>query len=86
MYLLPTNQKVLAELLHSTLWLDVERCLMARRPPAAEAKAPSHEAAACGHQRAGFEKCLEELRKLPIEEAPVVENPFEKSFITDTKD
>ena len=85
MYLLPSNQKLLAELLASTLWQDVERCMRERYPEQPDPKDPSHIAAAKGHQRAGYDRYADELKKLPTDVETTAQNPFDSPAF-DTKD
>lgn len=69
-FLLETNTKGAAEFVNGGLWADFKRALLERRPPAPDALDEPHVAAAKGHQRAAFERCIDEIEKLPFEFAP----------------
>lgn len=86
MYLNPANQKAAGELLNGILWADMKKCLLARRPEAADVKDPSHIAAAKGHARAAYEKCIEEIEKLPFDFPEEKRDAFDRPAISITKD
>lgn len=86
MYLIPTNQKAAGDFLNGTLWADFKRCLMARRPLEADVNDDVHIAAAKGHKRAGYEKAIEELEKLPFEFKPTPADPFSRPAVSITED
>lgn len=85
-YLQKTNQKAAADLLNGMVWQDIKRCLLDRRPPAPDAKDPSHIAAARGHQRAGFEAAIEAIEKLPFEFNEEPQSPFARPAVSITAD
>lgn len=86
MYLQPSNQKAAGDFLNGPLWQDFKRCMLARRPPEADVKDDVHVAAAKGHKRAGFEKAIEEIEKLPFEYAKDQSNPFGRPAVAITED
>lgn len=74
------------DFVNSSLWMDLRRCVMARRPTKPDPTDPSHVAAARGHQRAGFEAAIEAIEALPFEvdETPV--DPFSRPAVAITED
>jgi hypothetical protein len=85
-YLLPHNRKGAGEFLNSPLWSDLKKCLLARRPLAADAGDETHVAAAKGHQRNGYEKCIDEMEKLAFEFPAEDVDPFKRPALTITQD
>lgn len=71
---------------NNALWHDFKRCLMERRPAAAETSDDPSTAASKGHVRNGWEKCIEEIEKLPFDLPPVPENPLDRPAVQDTAD
>ncbi len=86
MYLQPSNQKAAGDFLNGTLWQDIKRCLLARRPPEADVTDDIHVAAAKGHKRAGFEKAIEQIEKIPFEFDKEQANPFSRPAVAFTED
>lgn len=86
MYLQPSNQKSAGELLNGVLWADMKKCLLLRRPEPADVKDPSHVAAAKGHARAAYEKCIEDFEKLPFEHPEEKKDVFDRPAVAFTED
>ncbi len=68
------------------LWLDFKRALMERRPEAAVTNDTPDTAAAKGHQRRGFELCLEAIEAMPFEVPETPANAFDRPAVQDTTD
>lgn len=76
-YIDPALQKAAADFVNGLLWREFKRALTARKPEEADTGDPTHVAAAKGHKRAGYEKCLEYFEKLPFEAPAEQKNPFQ---------
>lgn len=85
-YLQKTNQKAAGDFLNGPLWADMKRCLYARRPPTPATKDPTHVAAAQGHQRAGYEACIEMIERIPFEFETEQQSPFARAAVAITED
>lgn len=72
--------------INSPLWADFKRVLSERRPPAAETTDSPDTAAAKGHQRTGFEGCIEEIEALPFEVPEEVVNPMDRPAVNNVTD
>lgn len=68
------------------LWQDFKRALMERRPEAATTSDGPDTAAAKGHQRRGWELCMEAIEALPFEVPVENANAFDRPAVQDTKD
>lgn len=87
MYLDPAAQKAAGEFLNGLLWPEIKRCLLARRPKAADVKDNRTVAAAKGHCRSAFESAIEEIEKLPFEHDPDgIPRAFDRPAVTITED
>jgi hypothetical protein len=60
--------------------------LLARRPLHPDDKDDVHVAAAKGHKRAGYEKAIEEIEKLPFEYVSEQKDPFSRPAVAITED
>lgn len=85
-YLSPDEQKAAANFLNGPTWQTMKRVLLLRRPPMPDAGDPSHVAAAKGHQRAGYEMCIEAFETAPFDTKPDPEAPFRIPAVAITED
>lgn len=87
MYLKPAHAQAALELLNSPLWTDIKRCLLDRRPDAPEPGDKLRTMAAKGFERKGFEFAIQQIERLPFENAPAEPTaPFERPAVTETAD
>lgn len=80
-YLSTGNHKVVATFLMSPLWVEMKRCLYARRPAPAATTDETHVAAAKGHARFGYEQCILDIEKLPTESDQPPPDPFKRDAL-----
>ncbi len=86
MFIQKENINAAAIFVGGPLWADFKRCLLQRKPEQPAVIDSADIAAAKGHQRAGFEKALEELEKLPFEAPQEIANPFDRPATQETAD
>lgn len=85
-YLQKDNIAAAGGFVSGALWQDFKRALMERRPEAATTNDTPDAAAAKGHQRRGFELCLEAIEAMPFETPVSADSPFERPAVQDTAD
>lgn len=85
-YIQKENVTAAASHVNGALWADFKRCLMQRRPAAPDINDTAEVSAAKGHQRTGFEKCIEEIEALPFETPQEIVNPMDRPAIQETID
>lgn len=77
---------VVLEFINGPAWRDVKECLKARMPVSPDPLEPSHVSAARGHQRAGFEKAIDAIEKMPLEFDQDKADPFARPAVAITED
>lgn len=85
-YLQKDNIPAAGGFVNGALWMDIKRCLIERRPEAATTADTPDMAAAKGHQRRGFELCIEAIEAMPFEAPGEATNPFERPAVQTTED
>lgn len=80
------NGDAAALFINSTVWTELRKIAMERRPPAASATDSAEVAAAKGHRRSAWEEALDMLQIIPFEAAPDATDPFNRPAITETAD
>jgi len=85
-FLQKENIQAAGNFVSGALWQDFKRALLERRPEAAVTNDNPDTAAAKGHQRRGFELCLEAIETLPFDQAEAPSNPFDRPAIQDSSD
>jgi len=85
-FLQKPNVEPAGSFVSGALWLDMKRALMERRPEAATTNDIPYVAAAKGHQRRGFELCIEAIESMPFEVAETAKSVFDRPAVTETAD
>ena len=85
-FLQKDNIQAAGSFVSGVLWQDFKRALMERRPEAATTSDSADTAAAKGHQRTGYEKCIEAIEALPFDAPDAPVNPFERPAVSETAD
>jgi len=85
-YIQKENINAAANFVGGPLWADFKRCLLQRKPESPAIGDEPNTAAAKGHQRTGFEKCIEEMERLPFEAPQEIVNPMDRPAIQETAD
>lgn len=86
MYLRKEHQETLVNLLNSSLWADIKRCLNERRPESPVAVDAVHVAAAKGFERKGYEQAVSDIEKLPFDIPVERVDPFNRPSVNVTED
>lgn len=85
-YLQKDNVPAAGSFVSGALWMDLKRALLERRPEAATTSDNPDTAAAKGHQRRGYELCIEAIEAIPFETPTENANPFERPAVQATED
>lgn len=85
-FLQKANVEPAGNFVSGALWQDFKRALNERRPEAATTNDNPDTAAAKGHQRRGYELCIEAIEAMPFETPTEVASPFQRPAIEDTAD
>ncbi len=85
-YLQKDNIQAAGNFVSGVLWQDFKRALIERRPEAGNTNDSPDTAAAKGHQRRGFELCIEAIEALPFDAPESMSNPFERPAVQETAD
>jgi len=86
MYLRKEHQESLANLLNSSLWADIKRCLQQRRPESPVSGDLVHVAAAKGFERKGYEQAISDIEILPFDQPVTRADPFDRPSVNATED
>lgn len=85
-FLQKDNIQAAGNFVSGVLWQDFKRALLERRPEAAVTNDTPDTAAAKGHQRRGYELCIEAIEALPFEVPESTASVFDRPAVTDTTD